>query len=62
MGVQEGMKMKFYEPFTNVKAEKTNSSYGRWVVKTNEVTFRFFWKKVQADEYAAKHNEENKDS
>lgn len=48
--------MKAYKPFTNVKAVASNSSYGRWVVKTDEVTFRFFWKKDQADLFAWDHN------
>ena len=46
----------FYEPFKNVAVQPSNSSYGRWMVKTDEVTFRFFWKKAQAEQYAKDYN------
>lgn len=51
----------FYKPYQNVKAEKSNSSYGRWVVKTDEVTFRFFWRKAEADKFAENHNQSVKE-
>jgi hypothetical protein len=53
----EGKKMRIYEPYQHVEAIKSNSSYGRWVVKTDEVTFRFFWNKAQADQFADRHND-----
>ena len=45
-----------YPPYEKVSVKKSNGSYGRWVVKTSEVSFRFFWKKRQAAEYAERHN------
>lgn len=52
----------FYKPFENVQARPSNSSYGRWVVKTDEVTFRFFWYKADADRFALEHNKRTKES
>jgi hypothetical protein len=34
--------------------EKTNSSFGNWVIKLTETTFKFFWKKKQAIEFLNK--------
>ena len=45
-----------YEPYKVVEVRKSNSSYGNWVVRTSEVTFRFFWKKIDAIVFADKHN------
>jgi len=41
-----------YEPYKQVEVKPSTSSYGKWMVKTSEVTFRFFWNKKQADEFA----------
>jgi hypothetical protein len=38
----------YYEPFENPVIEKSNSSYGNYVIKLDEVTFRFFFKKRDA--------------
>jgi hypothetical protein len=51
----------FYENFKNVCVQKTNSSYGNWVVKTSEVTFRFFWNKKDAEIFAQNHNNDMKE-
>ncbi len=45
-----------YEPYKNVKVESSTSSYGRWMVKTSEVTFNWFWRKAQAVEFANRIN------
>lgn len=42
--------------YTRVEVNQSTSSFGRWVVKTSPTTFRFFWKKKMADEFADKHN------
>ena len=41
----------FYDLYENPSIEKTNSTYGRWVIKYSEVSFRFFWRKKQAEEW-----------
>lgn len=35
----------------SLKIEATNSSYGRWVIRLSETTFRFFWKKEEAKKW-----------
>jgi len=42
-----------YEPYKGVHVEPSTSSYGRWMIKLSEVTFKFFWKKADADTFAA---------
>ena len=42
--------------FPLVLAEKTNSSYGRWVVKYSPIHFKFFWKKIPAQHFALAWN------
>jgi len=37
-----------YTPFENPVIEKSTSSFGRYMIKLDAVTFRFFWKKVDA--------------
>ena len=44
-----------YEPFTNPKIEKSTSSFGRYVIKLDVVTFRFFWKKSDAINFLNKY-------
>ena len=50
------MTTKFYKPFKNVSPESSASSYGRWMVRISEVTFKFFWRKAEAQKYADAHN------
>jgi len=45
-----------YPMYKTVKVEASNGSYGKWVVKYSDVSFRFFWKKSQAVEFANAHN------
>ena len=45
-----------YEPYEKVEVVKSNSSYGNWLVKTSEVTFKFFWRKAPATAYAESIN------
>ena len=45
-----------YEDFQHVSVTPSNSSYGRWAVRTSEVTFRFFWRKSDAVLFANAHN------
>jgi len=45
--------LKLYE---RVTATKSNSSYGRWAVRTSDATFRFFWKKKEADAFVNAYN------
>ena len=40
--------MFIYEPYENPKIEKSTSSFGHYVIKLDDVTFRFFWKKTDA--------------
>ena len=49
-----------YEPYSKVEVKSSNSSYGRWMVKVSEVTFKFFWHKNQADEFANSINNQSK--
>ncbi len=46
-----------YEPYEKVEVVKSSSSYGNWMVKTSEVTFKFFWRKFQATAFADKVNQ-----
>lgn len=41
-----------YPLYQNPKVEKSAGSYGRWVVKTSDVTFRFFWNRETAESFA----------
>ncbi len=43
-------------PFDVVTVEKSNSSFGNWMVKTSHITFRFFFKKDTAERFAASFN------
>ena len=45
-----------YEPFKVVKVESSTSSYGRWMVRTSEVAFTYFWRKVDANKFASDVN------
>ena len=38
----------YFEPYKNPVIEKTNSSFGNYVIKLDDVTFKFFFKKVDA--------------
>jgi hypothetical protein len=40
-----------YTPYENPKIEASTSSFGRYVIKLDDVTFRFFWKKKEAQEW-----------
>tara|TARA_B110000285_G_scaffold100061_1_gene114009 strand:+ start:248 stop:400 length:153 start_codon:yes stop_codon:yes gene_type:complete len=40
-----------YPLYENPIIEKTNSSYGNWVIKLSDVTFRFFWRKKEAQAF-----------
>ena len=40
----------------NVKAEKTNSSYGNWAVRTSNAEIKFFFKKKEAQKFADSWN------
>ena len=42
--------------FPLVLAERSNSSYGRWVVKYSPSHFRFFWEKIPAQCFALAWN------
>jgi hypothetical protein len=53
---QGGLTMMHYPTYTIVTVEPSNSSFGRWVVKVSDVTFRFFWKKDHANAFAAGWN------
>jgi hypothetical protein len=44
-------KMFTYTPYENPKIESSTSSFGRYVIKLDDVTFRFFWKKKEAQEW-----------
>ena len=48
-----------YKPYKTVEVVKSNSSYGNWFVRTSEVTFKYFWRKSQAIEYASTINNLN---
>jgi len=41
-----------YEPYKTVTIQPSNSSYGKYVIKLSEVTFKFFWSKSQAQTFA----------
>jgi len=45
-----------YEPFKTVKVEASTSSYGRWMVRTSEVEFTYFWRKAEAVKFASDVN------
>ena len=45
-----------YEPYNLVKVEPSTSSYGRWMVRTSEVTFTYFWRKAEAIKFASDVN------
>ena len=45
-----------YPLYKTVKVEPSSGSYGRWMVKISDVTFRFFWNKKQAVAFANQHN------
>ena len=36
------------ERHEGMRIEKTNSSYGNWVIRTSDATFKFFWTKKDA--------------
>jgi len=42
--------------FPLVLAEKSTSSYGRWVVKYSPIHFKFFWRKIPAQYFALAWN------
>ena len=42
----------FYKLYNTVKVEPSTSSYGKWLVKISEVTFKFFWHKKDAVKFA----------
>lgn len=46
----------FYGVFKEVKPEPSTSSYGRWIVRTSEVSIEYFWDKAGAMKYASQHN------
>ena len=45
-----------YKPYEKVEVTKANSSYGNWFVRTSEMSFKFFWRKKEAEEYANEIN------
>ena len=50
--------MFIYEPYTNPIIEKSNSSFGNYVIKLDAVTFRFFFKKSDAVKFLNKYKKE----
>lgn len=48
--------MANFPAYKKVEMFKSNSSYGRYAIKTTDVTFKFFWNKKQAIEFVNKYN------
>ena len=44
-----------YPLYTDPKVEKSFSSFGNYVVKLSDVTFRFFWKRADAAKWLVKY-------
>jgi hypothetical protein len=47
-----------YEPYENPIIEKSNSSFGNYVIKLDDVTFRFFFKKKDAVKFLETYKNE----
>lgn len=43
-------------PYSSVSVVPSNSSSGRWVVRSSDVRMDFFFSRTQADAFAATHN------
>lgn len=41
--------------YANPVISKSNSSYGNYSIKLSACTFKFFWKKKQAEEFLKNH-------
>jgi hypothetical protein len=46
-----------YEPYPEPVIEPSNSSYGRWFIRLDDVTFRFFWYKSEAKAFLVNYME-----
>lgn len=48
----------YFEPYTNPIIEKSNSSFGNYVIKLDDVTFKFFFKKAEAVQFLETYKKE----
>lgn len=47
--------MNNYPLYPNPVIKKSNSSFGNYVIKISDVTFKFFMRKSQAEEFLTQH-------